>query len=135
MITTFRTKGRDHQSGSGGTLFSRRGSPGKQIDQSPKSLKEIVGIVDNIREGGLDNEIRPAMYLPFNQDPDSGFELVVRTTISASDPASLSRQIHEIDPDVVTARPITIEDRIPTPPQPICIARRHGWWVDSRRSR
>ena len=89
---------------------------GKQIgdtELSPKSLKEIVGIVDNIREGALDNEIRPAMYLPFNQGPDSGFDLVVRTEQSPQAILpSLSRAIHEIDPDVATVRPITMENRI-----------------------
>ncbi len=89
---------------------------GKQIgdtELSPKSLKEIVGIVDNIREEGLDDEIQPAMYVPFNQEPDSGFDLVVRTTQSPQAILpSLSQAIHEIDPDVVTAHPITMEDRI-----------------------
>ncbi len=89
---------------------------GKQIgdtELSPKSLMEIVGIVDNIREGGLDDEIHPAIYLPFNQAPDSGFDLVVRTAQSPQAILpSLSQAIHEIDSAVVTARPITMEDRI-----------------------
>lgn len=89
---------------------------GRQIgdtELSPKSLKEIVGIVDNIREEGLDDEIQPAMYVPFNQEPDSGFDLVVRTEQSPQAILpSLSQAIHEIDPDVVTVRPITMEDRI-----------------------
>jgi macrolide transport system ATP-binding/permease protein len=89
---------------------------GRQIgdtELSPKHLMEIVGIVDNIREGALDNEIRPAMYLPFNQDPDSYFDLVVRTVQSPQAILpSVSRVIHEVDPDVATVRPITMEDRI-----------------------
>jgi len=94
---------------------------GKRIgdtELSPKSLMEIVGIVDNIREGDLDDEIQPAIYLPFNQDPDSGFDLVgfdlvVRTAQSPQAILpSLSQAIHEIDPDVATAHPITVEDRI-----------------------
>ena len=89
---------------------------GKQIgdtELSPKSLKEIVGIVDNIREEGLDDEIQPAMYVPFNQEPDSGFDLVVRTAQSpGAILPSLSQAIHEIDPDVVTVHPITMGDRI-----------------------
>lgn len=90
---------------------------GRQIGDttlSPDSLKEIVGIVDNVREGALDNEIRPAMYLPFNQDhPYPGFDLVVRTSqsLQAILP-SLSKVIHDVDPDVATQRPIIMEDRI-----------------------
>jgi predicted permease len=105
---------------------------GKQIGDiqlSPQSLKEIVGIVDNIREGALDNEIRPAMYLPFNQDPDPGFEVVVRTEQSPQAILpSLSRAIHEIDPDVATERPITIEDRIHDSPSAY-IHRSAAWLV------
>lgn len=89
---------------------------GRQIgdtELSPKSLKEIVGIVDNIREVGLDEGLQPAIYVPFNQDPDPGFDLVVRTAQSPQAILpSLSQAIHEIDPDVVTVRPITMEDRI-----------------------
>jgi macrolide transport system ATP-binding/permease protein len=94
---------------------------GKQIgdtELSPKSLKEIVGIVDNIHEEALDYKIRPAMYVPFNQNPDSGFDLVVRTTQSPQAILpSLSQAIHQIDPDVATARPITMEDRIHDSPE------------------
>jgi ABC-type antimicrobial peptide transport system permease subunit len=69
--------------------------------------------VDNIREGALDQEIRPAMYLPFNQDPEAGFDLVVRTSLSPQAILpSLSKVIHDVDPDVATLRPITMEDRI-----------------------
>lgn len=96
--------------------FSGEDPLGRQIgdtELSPKSLKEIVGIVDNIREGALDNEIPPAMYVPFNQDADPGFDLVVRTAESPQAILpTLSRVIHEIDPDVATVRPITMEDRI-----------------------
>jgi predicted permease len=94
---------------------------GRQIGDttlSPKSLKEIVGIVDNIREGALDQEIRPAMYLPFNQHPDSGFDLVVRTAQSPQAILpSLSKAIHDVDADVATVRPITMEDRIHDSPE------------------
>jgi macrolide transport system ATP-binding/permease protein len=89
---------------------------GRQIgdtELSPESLKEIVGIVDNIREEALDVEIQPAIYVPFNQRLDSGFDLVVRTAQSPQAILpSLSQAIHNIDPDVVTVRPITMEDRI-----------------------
>jgi len=89
---------------------------GRQIGDtklSPKSLKEIVGIVDNLREGALDAEIRPAIYTPFNQDPDPGFDLVVRT---AQAPQSIlpavAAAIHEVDPDATAERAISMEDRI-----------------------
>ena len=49
------------------------------LDLDPKSISEIVGIVDDIREGPLDSEIWPAYYYAFNQRPDFGYSVVVRT--------------------------------------------------------
>ncbi|HEU4931344.1 MAG TPA: ABC transporter permease [Pyrinomonadaceae bacterium] len=45
----------------------------------PKSIKEIIGIVDDIREGTLESEIWPAYYYSLNQQPDIGYSVVVRT--------------------------------------------------------
>jgi macrolide transport system ATP-binding/permease protein len=56
---------------------------GKQIGDiklSPDSIKQIIGVVEDIREGSLDSEIWPAEYLPFNQSPDTYFALIVRTS-------------------------------------------------------
>src|SRR5262249_40574291 len=40
---------------------------------------EIVGVVEDIKEGSLDSAIWPAVYEPFNQSPDGYFSIVVRT--------------------------------------------------------
>ncbi len=50
------------------------------IDLDPKSIKEIIGVVDDIREGPLDSEIWPAYYYSFNQYPDNAFSVMVRTS-------------------------------------------------------
>lgn len=60
--------------------FSGEDPIGKKFgnnDLSPKSMKEIIGIVSDIKEGPLDSEIWPAVYYPFNQSPDSSYSLVV----------------------------------------------------------
>lgn len=49
------------------------------LDMNSKSIKEIIGIVDDIREGPLDSEIWPAYYYSLNQQPDIGYSVVVRT--------------------------------------------------------
>ncbi len=51
-----------------------------ETDLAPDSITEIIGVVDDIREGPLDSEIWPAYYYAFNQDPDVEFSLVVRTS-------------------------------------------------------
>jgi predicted permease len=82
-------------------------------DLAPDSIKEIVGIVDNIRESSLDEEIWPAEYKAHNQDADSFFALVVRTS---GDPKSimpsLSAAVHQVDPGIGTFNELTMQQRI-----------------------
>jgi predicted permease len=89
---------------------------GKMIgntDLSQKSLRQIVGVVDDIREGGLDQEIRPAVYYPFMQATDDEFTIVVRTE---QDPKSmlpsLVKVIHEIDPNIGVRNETTMMQQI-----------------------
>ena len=89
---------------------------GKKIGDlslSSGSLREIVGVVDDIREGELDSEIRPAIYYPMYQDPDDGFTVVVRTAVSPESilPA-LTAAIHQIDPGIGTSNETTMAAQI-----------------------
>jgi len=78
----------------------------------PASIKEIIGVVDDIKEGALDSPIVPAVYYPIYQDEDNYFALMVRTSQSeGSILPTLVSTIHSIDPGLGTADPITLEDR------------------------
>ncbi|MGO9340770.1 MAG: ADOP family duplicated permease [Terracidiphilus sp.] len=44
-----------------------------------KSIREIVGVVADFKDAGLDQEQWPAEYLPFNQNTDTYFSMMVRT--------------------------------------------------------
>lgn len=82
-------------------------------DLKPDSIKEVIGIVDNIRESALDGEIWPAEYKPYNQDPDSYFGLIVRT--SGDDKAllpALASAVRQVDPGIGTMDPQTMQQRI-----------------------
>ena len=62
--------------------ISRRRSHRQEIgdtELTPKSIKEIVGVVEDVKDGSLDSEIWPAVYYPFNQDGDTDFSLVARS--------------------------------------------------------
>ena len=88
---------------------------------TPASLKEIVGIVADIREGQLDSEIWPAVYYPFNQSPDSTYALVVRTTQPPSAiVGTLATTIAQLDPGIGTIRGATMNDRITDSPVGVC---------------
>jgi macrolide transport system ATP-binding/permease protein len=83
----------------------------------PKSIKVIVGVVDDIKEGSLDSEIWPAAYYPMYQSEDNYFSLRVRTTVSeASLLPTLVSTIHTIDPGIGTADPTTMQIRTDTSP-------------------
>ena len=58
---------------------------------SPKSIKEIVGVVDDLREASLDQPILPAVYFPADQNPDTYFNLIVRTSAGRKDAAAYDR--------------------------------------------
>ena len=74
---------------------------------------EIVGIVDDMKEGPLDAEVQPVLYTSFNQEPDSSFFVVVRTTQAPQELGkSLEGTVHQIDPDILTFDTETMEDRI-----------------------
>jgi macrolide transport system ATP-binding/permease protein len=80
---------------------------------SPQSIMEIVGVVEDIREGSLDEEIWPATYVPFNQSPDTYFSVVARTSQAEQTllPA-LVAAIHQIDANIGTIGEATMSDRI-----------------------
>jgi macrolide transport system ATP-binding/permease protein len=82
-------------------------------DLSPKSITEIVGVVEDVKDGALDSEIWPAVYYPFNQNTDTYFSLVVRTSqAEQSLLPTLVTAIHEIDPGIGTMNETTMIDRI-----------------------
>jgi macrolide transport system ATP-binding/permease protein len=80
---------------------------------APKTMKQIIGVVDDIKEGTLDSEIIPAVYYPFNQNNDSYFAVVAR---SSQSPASvlpiMDAAIRKIDPGVGTSGEATMIARI-----------------------
>jgi predicted permease len=106
---------------------------GKQISglATPAKPVEIVGVVEDIKEGGLDTANRPVLYFPFNQDPGNYFILVVRTSQAGSSllPA-LSAAIHQINPGIVTAAGAAMTDQINNS-QSAYLHRSSAWLVGS----
>jgi len=97
-------------------LFGGEDPVGKQINYRgapASSAMQIVGIVDDIKEGQLDMMLRPAAYVPFNQNPLPFFSMIVRGTQA---PQSLlpeiSLVVHQLDPSVATFGGMTMTDRI-----------------------
>jgi putative ABC transport system permease protein len=63
-------------------------------------MREIVGIVGDVRHGGLDAEAFPEMYVPFAQRPGREMTLVVRTDADAGVVIAQGRRIvSALDPE------------------------------------
>ena len=68
---------------------------------TPASIREIVGVVENFKEAGLDQEQWPAEYEPFNQNPDGYFYVVLRTSQDAASILPiLAPTIHSVNSNV-----------------------------------
>jgi putative ABC transport system permease protein len=79
--------------------------------RDPPAGGEVVGIVGDIKQGGLDHEGAPEIYLPSDQLPFSSLDVVLRTSVS---PLSLvptvRAAVHGLDPELPVAGVRTLED-------------------------
>jgi len=70
-------------------------------DLTPKSLRQIIAVVDDIKESSLDVDTWPAEYTPANQGPDNYFGLVVRTSQAEATMLPVLRAtVQQIDPGI-----------------------------------
>src|SRR4030095_3147593 len=84
---------------------------------SPKSLREIVGVVDDVRDGSLDAALWPAEYVPFKQNTDSSFYAVVRTSENElSLLPTLVSAVRQVDPALGTLEEMSMNDKISDSP-------------------
>lgn len=93
---------------------------GKKIgdtDLSPKSLAEIVGIVDDLREASLGDQIAPAVYYPAEQNAGNWFNIIARTSQDEKSllPILVST-IHQAGPDIGTGAEATMNQLIDDAP-------------------
>jgi putative ABC transport system permease protein len=86
----------------GQNVAGKRIMPGFAADNSGDKMREIVGVVGNVKHLSLKNEDSPEMYLPRTQIPFDIMSLVVRTNVS--DPSMLTSAIRKeltaIDPSI-----------------------------------
>jgi len=76
---------------------------------------QIVGIVADVRQMGLDEPVKAEMYFPYQQQAPYDFyiprDLVIRTTGDTSSVVASVRQIvHEVDPDQPISNIATMSD-------------------------
>ncbi len=96
--------------------FSGEDPIGKMIGDgalSPKSMRQVIGVVADLREGTLDSDIWPAEYEAINQDPQNYFAVAVRTAQDekAVLPVVVSN-LHQIDGNLGVYGEVTMTDQI-----------------------
>ena len=96
---------------------------------TPDSMRTIVGVVADFREGGLDDEMVPGEYFPVNQSTDDNFAVLVRV---AQDERSLLPSIvaalHGLDPNMGVYGEQTMTQAIEST-QPALLHRFSTWLV------
>jgi putative ABC transport system permease protein len=106
--------------------FSHRNGIGQQVlvgrregPQFADRAREIVGIIADTRETGLDEAPAPAVFIPLAQVPD-GFMVFLNALLPmnwlvrvSGEPLAFARMVHEemlgVDPDLVTSNPQSLE--------------------------
>ena len=83
---------------------------GKHIWFDPKKPILIVGVVGNVKQYGLDNDSKIAVYFPHPQNPSNGMYLAVRA--SSSDAGPVVREIHKVDSNVPVYEIETMAQRL-----------------------
>jgi len=86
-----------------------------QLTQGSRTFSEIVGIVGDVKQYGLDTDAPAQTYEPFLQRPFSSMNVVVRT---AENPAGLNaavrREVLAIDKDQPLSYVMTLEEQLAT---------------------
>jgi predicted permease len=74
----------------------------------------IVGIVQDVRYGGMTGTVGPAIYLPFDQVPTQGeLDILLRTTVEPGSLSSAMRKaVVDVDPDQPLFDVATMDERI-----------------------
>jgi len=95
-------------------IVVERTSEGAHVQFKPQML-EIVGVVGDVRQLGLDAPPTPELFMPYAQWPSNDMSLVLRT---ASEPASLmsivQKEIWRVDPDQPVTDVKTMDELVAT---------------------
>ncbi|MEY2548094.1 MAG: hypothetical protein QOD64_676, partial [Verrucomicrobiota bacterium] len=86
----------------GQNVIGKRIKPGFSADDTGEKMREIVGVVGNVKHLSLKNEDSPEMYLAQPQMPLNVMSLVVRTNVSNPNALtnSIRKELAAMDPSI-----------------------------------
>ena len=92
----------------------KRMQPGFSLTDDDGPMREIVGVVSNVKHQSLRTDFTPEMYVPAAQFPIGILPLIVRTTTSQPTAltASIRNALAQVDPGVPLTRVRLFEDYI-----------------------
>jgi putative ABC transport system permease protein len=93
--------------------IGKRIKPGISTTETKPAMREIVGVVGDVRNRNLSSELRPGYFLPVAQIPFNQMTVIVRTT---NDPRSLitavQNEVHSMDSEVPVFNVKTMDEHI-----------------------
>ena len=103
---------RDYFPGGPGAALGRRVRVGDRGE-----WRTVVGVVADIRQMGLDQDVQPMLYVPFQQERDEVFVLrfvsfVVRTATPASVVEGIRAEIRRAAPDLPIQATVTMDEAV-----------------------
>ncbi|MGH7937922.1 MAG: FtsX-like permease family protein, partial [Chthoniobacterales bacterium] len=98
----------------GQNAIGKRIQPGASADDTGDKMREIIGVVGNVKHRSLRNDDTPELYVPQTQIPFNSFSLVVRTRVAnaASLTNAISAQLATVDRDIPLTSVEVFEDYI-----------------------
>ncbi|HSE22049.1 MAG TPA: FtsX-like permease family protein, partial [Pyrinomonadaceae bacterium] len=93
-------------------LWGQENVVGKRIKGSAKAPpSEIVGVVDDVKEAGVEDATNPEVYLPYQQQPWPVFTLVLRSSGGPKNLAGIiQRDVAAIDKDQPIGKSAPMEE-------------------------
>jgi putative ABC transport system permease protein len=87
--------------------------PGISVDDKPPLMREIVGVVGNVKLQSLRDDPQLECYVPATQTPFDGFTLVLRTPLSAASlAAGVKDAVASLDRSVPVYEVRTLDDYV-----------------------
>jgi putative ABC transport system permease protein len=94
-------------------FFPSESPIGKRIDiAGPTYLRQIVGVVGDVKQTGLKAAIGPQVYEPFAQKPSASFTVITRGPNSESLAMAIRDQVSALDREQPVSKVTTMKDKI-----------------------
>jgi predicted permease len=94
-------------------FFPSENPIGKRIDISgPTYLRQIVGVVGDVKQTGLKAAIAPQVYEPFAQKPSSSFNVIVRGPNRTLLATAIREQVSALDTELPVSKVTTMNETV-----------------------